>query len=224
MTAFRHLAAAGLLACLGGAFFGCENPSYDSGTGANSLLQADFVEAFTDGGAQVTAVETDDGTRLALTQPLTASWITRPDTAYRSVLYYNKEAEGRAMPVSLVSVPTLVPHPLKAGEEMKAHPITFESIWQSKDGKYINIAFYLKVADVDDEAVRQTIGVIDEGRREHPDGTVTARLRFYHDQGGMPEYFSQKYYVSILCTGLECDSVEVSLSTYSGDRTWITGS
>ena len=48
-------------------------------------------------------------------------------------------------------------------------------------------------------------------------GLRTASLRLYHDQGGVPEYYSSKKYISLICTELECDSVSISINSYQGE-------
>ena len=53
----------------------------------------------------------------------------------------------------------------------------------------------------------------------HPDGTTTAHLRFYHDQADIPQYYSNKYYLSVLCDQLVCDSICIVVNTYDGEMT-----
>ncbi|MGN0220980.1 MAG: hypothetical protein ACI4BA_02510 [Prevotella sp.] len=198
----------------------CTKDSYNQGTGELSLVQADFVELPTNSEGFATTAVTDDGNTLQLTTPLhqdNTPWIAKADTFYRAALYYNKVDESTAQPVSVSSIPTLRPVQLKEDETILTHPITLESVWKSKGGKYLNIGFYLKTSDTSSSGLKQTISVIYEGTVTHPDGMVTAHLRLYHDQADVPQYYSNKYYLSVLCDQLVCDSVRLTVNTYDGE-------
>ncbi len=66
--------------------FSCETDSYEKGQGKYSLMQADFAELTIDSQNQGVSFVTDEGEQFTLTNPLTASWITRPDTTYRTII------------------------------------------------------------------------------------------------------------------------------------------
>lgn len=195
----------------------CERDSYDKGTGAYSLTTADFVEAHTDADRLVGSAETDGGQQLTLTQPLAPAWATVADTTYRAILYYNQAEGSRVQPLSITQVAVFTPKPRAELEQVKTAPLTFESAWMSRGGKYLNVGFYLKTGEVaGDDRPRHTLGVVGDGTRQNADGTRTALVTLYHDQGGVPEYYSNKYYISILCSDCECDSIALSINTYKG--------
>lgn len=194
----------------------CENESYDSGTGNYSLIQADFVEAHSNNGCAVDYVITDDNDSLAIVPQQTANWITRPDTAYRAILYYEKMGDNQAEPMSISQVPTLTITPVKSFKEVNTYPVKFESIWISKNKKYINLGFYLKVGEINKDESLHTIGMMRDTVITNDDGSHTSYLRLYHDQGDVPEYYSAKYYVSFPCSTLDGDSVCISINTYNG--------
>lgn len=194
----------------------CTIDSYDTGTGAYSLTQADFVEAHSDGNREVDYVLTDDGERLTVSSRIAPEWMETADTLYRAVLYYNKVSSTEAKPMALSLIPTLLPAPKEKYDEVHTDPVKFESLWISGNGRYLNIGLYLKVGQIDEEAELHTIGLIDDGTVTNSDGTRTARLRLYHDQGDVPEYYSSKYYVSIPCNVFDTDSVSITLNTYDG--------
>ena len=52
--------------------------------------------------------------------------------------------------------------------------------------------------------------------RTNADGTTTSSLLLAHSQEGMPEYYSQRNYVSIALTSLKADSVCLTVNTYEG--------
>lgn len=211
------------------ALFACENEVYDTGDGPLSDMRADFVEAQTDADARMASVETDDGERLYLTGAVTVGWMERPDTVYRALLYYNKvEADGgtyRAEPLGIQQV--LVPlvtavEALKDG--LKADPLDFVSSWKSANGKYLNLELGVKTGTVDGSYGTQTLGLVCLGVDERADGTRLVRLALYHDQAGVPQYYTATVYLSIAVSRLpieptEGDEVSVDIETYGGTLT-----
>lgn len=194
----------------------CETDSYDTGTGPYSYTQADFVEAHTDAECAVADVETDDGVRLTLAPKAAAGWINRPDTAYRALLYYNDRGGMSVEPVAISPVPVLTPKAEADFEEVFTDPVRFESAWIGKNGKYANIGMYLKNGAAAGDDKRHTIALIDKGTTVNADRTTTAHVLLYHNQGGVPEYYSSRYYISIACDGMEADSLVIAINTYEG--------
>ena len=127
----------------------CTQDAYEKGEGTYSLMRGDFAEANVNSNREVTSITTDDGETLPLTSLATAQWISRPDTIYRCMLYYNKvkAADGKpaAEVISLGRVPCLYVKSLVSFEKTyKDDPVKFESIWNSKSGKYLNLHLQLK--------------------------------------------------------------------------------
>ena len=181
-------------------FISCTQDAYEKGEGAYSLMRGDFAEANVNSNREVTSITTDDGEILPLTTLATAKWISRPDTIYRCMLYYNKvkAADGKlaAEVISLGRVPCLYVKPLISFEKTyKDDPVKFESIWNSKSGKYL---------------------VVTDSLISYPSGRRTLSLLLYHDQGNVPEYYSTQAYVSIPTTDLAVDSIRLYINTYSG--------
>ena len=114
----------------------CTQDAYEKGEGTYSLMRGDFAEANVNSNREVTSITTDDGETLPLTTLATAQWISRPDTIYRCMLYYNKvkAADGKpaAEVISLGRVPCLYVKSLISFEKTyKDDPVKFESIWNS---------------------------------------------------------------------------------------------
>lgn len=199
---------------------GCTSHDYDTGDGDYSYLRADFVEAHTAADKQVDYVDTDDGTRLHLATPFTPTWTAKADTVYRALLYYNNvttaSGDTQAEAVGAQSVPVLTPAARKQFDSVKTDPVTFESAWLSANKRYINLGLSLKTGSADDDEAVQTIGMVDDGLTTLDDGTRVANLVFYHDQGGVPEYYSSRRYVSISTSAVNADVVSITLNTYSG--------
>lgn len=210
-------------------FFACENEAYDTGEGSLSNMRADFVEAQTDGQAMITGVETDDGETLPFTRTVQAAWAEKPDTFYRALLYYNKvdKGDGRAKAEPLAMGQVLVPTPTDIAElkgDVKTDPVTLVSAWKSRNGKYLNLELSIKTGVVDGEYGTQTLGIINLGVETKADGTRTASLQLYHDQAGVPEYYSTTAYLSVAVARLpftpaKGDEVSIEIVTYDGTIT-----
>ena len=199
----------------------CTQDAYEKGEGAYSLMRGDFAEANVNSNREVTSITTDDGEILPLTSLATAQWISRPDTIYRCMLYYNKvkAADGKlaAEVISLGRVPCLCVKPLTSFEKTyKDDPVKFESIWNSKSGKYLNLHLQLKTGYTEDSTAVQKLDVVTDSLISYPNGRRTLSLLLYHDQGNVPEYYSTQAYVSIPTTDLAVDSIRLYINTYSG--------
>ena len=194
----------------------CESDSYDKGEGELSLATAEFVEAHANGNKQMDYVITDNDERLTLSPQPSVRWMTTPDSLYRALLYYNNVGKGIIEPLSITQVPTLSIYPDWMIQDIKTDPVTFESIWQSANGKYLNMAFYLKIGEVGKDAELHTISMIQDTIITNADGSTTAYMQLYHDQGDMPEYYSSKCYISILRDSIKADSIYIDINTYKG--------
>ncbi len=204
-------------------FSACQNDSYDTGQGSYSLTQADFVEAHTSALGLVDRVETDDSQTFSLSQPQKTAWASVTDTVYRALLYYEKTDTSSGQTdasvvrtVSISQVPTLHPTALKPEETLCTDPVKFESMWIGTNGKYLNIGLYLKDGKAKSDSQHHTVGMIRESETTSADGKRTVNLRFFHDQGGVPEYYSTRYYMSVPCKEIDADSVAVTINTYNG--------
>ena len=199
----------------------CTQDGYDKGEGQYSYLRGDFVEAQIGADKNMVSLLTDEGETLPLSQPYTAKWITRSDTVYRCMLYYNKVRDSKgqtvAEPISVGEVPCPVITPLSELEvEMKTDPVKFESVWMSKTGKYINLSFALKTGTTEDDEAIHTLRVVQDTIMTNPDGSRTSYLRLFHDQGGVPDYYSTQVYASIITSEISADSVRITINTYKG--------
>ncbi|MCD8297574.1 MAG: NigD-like protein [Prevotella sp.] len=207
--------------------FSCSNDGYDTGDGELSNMRADFVEAQTNSSALIYKIETDDGETLLLTKSPSVSWATKRDTVYRALIYYNKVLSSigtyQAEPIAISQV--AVPHIYYADElpeGLITDPVTFSSAWKSKNGKYINLDFYIKIGSSAGTTGMQLIGMVYEGTQLKESGVQHVNLRLYHSQNGVPEYYSSETYISIPVTAIpgslsEGDEVEITINTYEGE-------
>ena len=202
----------------------CSKDNYDKGDGQYSYLRGDFAEAVVGADKEIVSLMTDEGETLPLSQPYAAKWITRSDTIYRCMLYYNKVRDSKgqyvAEAISVGEVPCPLIVPLSDLEvEMKTDPVKFESAWMSKTGRYVNLSFSLKTGKSEDDEAVHSLRVVQDTIMTNPDGTATSYLRLYHDQGGVPEYYSTQAYASIITSEIPADSVSITINTYKGTVT-----
>lgn len=195
----------------------CTHDFYETGDSGLSYLHADFVEAATDGSSAFTSAATDDGTLLTLRPAMQVKWAARPDTVYRALLYYNKVEKGVTEPVGISLVPVLRMRLAIDGSSVHTDPVAFESAWVSRNRRYLNLGLSLKTGKSDDESAVQSLAAICDSVRLQPNGGRTFYLRLYHDQNGVPEYYSSPVYASIPLTGFQSeDSVILDVNTYKG--------
>ncbi|MGN0069451.1 MAG: hypothetical protein ACI350_06950 [Prevotella sp.] len=199
---------------------GCTDENYDTGDGKYSYMRTDFVEAHVDANRSVDFLVTDEGVRLVPTSTCAGSWITRPDTVYRAIFYYNVNEKpvvsSQVEPLALSPVPVLRPYPEGTFKEMKTDPVAFESAWMSASGTYVNLGLLLMSGKPDAEDAAQAVGLVDYGTVEHADGHTCAHACLYHDQGNVPEYYYNRQYVSIPMEKFTADTLRLTINTYSG--------
>ncbi len=199
----------------------CTQDAYEKGEGRYSLMRADFVEANSNAQNEIVRITTDDGDILSASKPFKVKFVNTPDSVYRCVLYYNKVKDENNQyvfePISVgqVACPKIIPL-AELDKEMKTDPVKFESAWMSKSGKYINMSLYLMTGSSDDEEAKHTLRIVQDTIFTNPDATRTSYLRLYHDQGGVPEYYSTQVYLSIITPEISADSVRIQIPTYKG--------
>ena len=198
------------------AVVGCEQDVYDKGDTVYSYMRADFVEAIVGSNKQVTYVLTDDDERLPLTATYSAKWINQPDTVYRAVLYYNyKDQQAEVLNLARVSTVSVRPqNQFKDG--IKTDPLGLESVWLSNNKRYLNLSVIVKTGAVTEEAEVQTLGMVGDTIMTDADNQRTYHLRLFHNQGDVPQYYSQRLYFSVPLSELEVDSLHLSVNTYDG--------
>ena len=201
----------------------CTQDGYDKGDGIYSYMQGDFVEAQVDASKKIVSLTTDDGETMSLTQPYTARWISKADTLYRCMLYYNKvkDTQGRTSaeiisisPVPCTSIVSLSKFMNKV--ELKTDPVKLQSVWMSKSGKYLNMYLQLMIGNPDDTTAVQQIAIVCDTMLTNPDSTRTCSIILHHDQNHQPEYYSTDAWLSVPVAGLPIDSFRLSVNTYSG--------
>lgn len=210
-------------------FQACSNDPYDTGDGSLSYMCADFVEATTDGSANVVSATTDDGKALTLSPSIKADWITATDSTYRALLYYNHAggndmaATVKPLAIGSVLVPNIL-HEETSANPYPTDPVTLETAWMSRSQKYINLGISVKTGKIDNKIEPQSFGIALAATTTTADGHRCFRLKLIHDQGNAPEYYSTQVYVSIPLYRFPVevsggDRFEISVNTYKGTVT-----
>ena len=108
------------------------------------------------------------------------------------------------------------PYETQRPDTLSYDPLVFESTWVSKNGKYLNLGFYVKTGQADGIDGTQRLGFVQEGVTTQPDGSRMLTLRVYHDQMGVPEYYSAHGFVSVPLLDIYVDQITLHIPTYDG--------
>lgn len=198
----------------------CTQDAYEKGEGTYSLMRADLVEAHVRNDSLIDQITTDDGDQLTLTVPRKQSWVKKCDTLYRALFYYNKKENQQAevLASNMINVLNIIPlDSVKQG--MKTDPIKLESMWIGKNKRFLNVGLYLKTGQSTDAKTVHRLGIVRDSIQTNTDGTHTLCVRFYHDQSGIPEYYSARTYFSVPLYNLNADSLQLTIQTYDGSVT-----
>ena len=198
-------------------FLACTQDAYETGQGEYSLLQADLCELTVNHQQQGASFVTDDGDSYTLKTPYTAKWIETADTTYRTLIYYNKVDVSQAELVSIGEILTLIPYEHWKYEKLQQDPLDIESAWLSKNGKYLNLGLLIKTGRVNNKDMPHIVGLAQDTLFNHADGHRTAYYRLLHNQNGIPEYYTNRRYISILLPNEQRpDTIHLQIETYNG--------
>lgn len=194
----------------------CSKDSYDDGNGRYSFLQADFVEAPAQRHA-ITFAVTDAGDTLHFASPFTAPWLVNRDTLYRALLYHQPSSATKIAVNQLTPIAVLPYIPQHRFRTLRTDPVIFESAWLSKHRQYLNIGLALKTGQQENSMQSQHLSIIEMDSVSTGGQLQFIHLQLYHDQGGVPEYYSTHGYISIPIRHLPrgCH-IRLSMMTYQG--------
>lgn len=74
----------------------------------------------------------------------------------------------------------------------------------------------MKTGRIDDEELPHNIGLAQDTVIVNADNTKTAYYRLLHSQNGIPQYYTNRRYVSILLPKALPDTIHFQLETYEG--------
>ena len=197
----------------------CHSEHYKAGDGKYSYLRSDFVEAHTSAAGVFDYVVTDAGDTLSVQPYMKISWAQTPDSLYRCLLYYN-HVNGHAEPVLARSVPVVACKKAADIDTVFMDKLTFESAWISRNRKYLNIGFWVKMGKSEEDGMidrAQQIGLVCDSIVNRTNGRKDMYLRIFHDQNGVPEYYSSKGYMSLPLQGTSAGTIiHLTANTYNG--------
>jgi len=199
--------------------YACTTDAYEKGTGTYSLMHTELAEATVNSEKQAVSITTDEGSQYLLTPAYQGKWIQTADTTYRVIAYYNQRDKGTAEVIALNTVPTLIPHEHWRYKTHPQDPVGVESAWVSTSGKYLNMGLLIKSGYSTDEDAMHVIALSQDTVITHANRQQTAVYRLLHDQGGVPEYYTNRHFVSILLPQNRPDTVTLTVQTYKGTLT-----
>lgn len=195
----------------------CEHNFYETGDSELSYLHTDFVEARTDEMSAFVSAVTDEGRQLILKPVVKELWATKADTTYRALLYYNKVEKGVTSSFVINPVVVLRPRLENSSSSSYNDPIGFESVWMSKNRKYLNLTLIVKTGKTEDKKAVQSLAVICDSIKSLSSGRRIVYLRLMHHQNKVPEYYSRRVFTSIpLNEFRQNDSICLDMNTYKG--------
>ena len=213
MPSLRLVLSMALLSLL----FACTTDTYETGDGKYSYLRADFAVAHSGTSKSLLEATTDDGARLVFDSPLPCSWATTPDSLYRALIYYSQKEVGAQVTGHSAHQVLVLPMKTGAPENMHTDPRDMESAWLSANGKYLNLGLYVKTGTVGDKDARQSIGLVRDTIIALDGDVHEHRLRLYHNQNGVPAYYSSKVYASIPLDSFALgDILHLDVNTFEG--------
>lgn len=191
----------------------CEHATYEAGDTQDSYLRADFVEVHTNHSKNIYQATNDEGEIITIANPLTTTWAQVADTTYRSLLYYDN-TNGMAKVVNAIRIPVIT---YSDTDSIGNDPLTFQSAWMSKNGRYLNIGFIVKTGKINGEVIPQRIGMVCDSTQISTNGTQTLYLRLTHAQNNAPQYYSTQGYVSIPTHQLpHGTNIQLQVNDYKG--------
>ena len=190
---------------------GCKHSSYDTGDGEYSHLRTDYVNVEVKDN-YVQSIITDDGRQLNISPGMKVT--TNPkDTTLRWLLYYNVNHNlNHNENIEIISHSNMTLLKVKeAGEiELKSDPVTVNSVWVSKDGRYLNMNIGLKMGTTETENNLHSVGMICQKTEGN-----TAYYTLYHDQADIPQYYTQNV---LLTVKIEKEKIiDLTINTFKGE-------
>ncbi len=195
---------------------GCTTDAYDKGNGTYSGLQAELADVSIAADRSATGFVTDNGARYTFDTPVQVAWAKEVDSTYRAAVYFEDLGDGTAHCLSLGRVPTLRPVEHWRMKPTADDAVDYESVWPSGSGRYVNLTLLLKSGE-DGSDKLHSIALAQDTVICHADGRNTAHYRLFHDQNDIPQYYTDRYYVSILLPDTtQLDTVQLQMNTTTG--------
>ncbi len=212
----RTTTTATAVCCMGILLAGCTTDAYEKGDGTYSGLQAELAEVSITASRSATGFVADNGQHYVFDTPVQVAWAKEVDSTYRAAVYFEDLGNGTAKCLSVGRVPTLRPVAHWKMKETADDPVGYESVWPSESGRYVNLALLLK-SGYDDSDKLHAVSLSQDTVICHANGCNTAHYRLFHNQNLIPQYYTDRYYVSILLPDTaRLDTVVLQMNTTAG--------
>lgn len=196
--------------------FSCSDFSYEAGDSKYSYLTTEFVEAFTNNDTILTYGIDDNNKKIKFTNPIKIYWASRPDTLYRALLYYTKNRNNIVQQIVPITVLSIIHTKIKNKKNIH-DPVIFESAWISNNRKYLNLGIAIKNGKSIKKSLRHNIAVICTNKEKINNSKTLWHLSFCHSQNNIPEYYSQKIYLSVPLKNIsKGDNIILTINSYKG--------
>lgn len=184
-----------------------------------SCLTAEMCDIYVSAPKIAVNAVTDSDRQLSFDSQLSVPWATKPDSVYRAMLYYNSPITSLTVsPLYAERVLLLTPHPKSKAAEWSenADPMEVNSIWQAKNGKYLNLGISLKNGSTTDDSQYHSIGLVTD-TIIRSSAKAHHYYRVCHAQNDMPMHYTVRTYLSIPIASIpEGDTLTVSVPTDTG--------
>lgn len=205
------------------AFAACSSDSFLSGDTPLSYLVTEMADMHVVGD-KVKSIVTDGDEELPIGSLTVSETLARPDTTYRVLLYYNK-VEGKNIEI-LNSAIAKILEP-KSEKPFEANdPLTYTSGWMGMNGKYVNLALGIKVANTDNSKAGPELQLYQTSVETLESGKKCYNVTLLYDSKGMFGLYTEMLYYSIPTAHLtDGDELKLTVNTYNGkiERTFIKG-
>jgi len=195
--------------------------------GESSLTQAtaEFGDVYVNAEKRAVSIVTDGNDSLLFSPPYASKLFTKGDSTYRTITFYNKGDARNTQVISITPIPTI-----SMKESAKLHkdsihtdPVRLTAIWKSRNGKYLNFSLRVLSGTADASSVHK-LGLLLDSVKLYMGGRRHAYVRLFHDQAGIPEFYSSSTYFSLPLSTLSktlktADSISIAVNTYDGWRT-----
>lgn len=186
--------------------------SKDSSDGDISRYTVEMCTLTPQGVKAVASCVLDDDRVVRFDKTVSVSWVTKPDSLYRALLYYNKVDDNNAEVFSLQRVLCLTPVSQNdTTHAVKADPLSLVSGWYARNGKFLNLCLGIKTGTIDGNQAHR-IAIVTDSLSDH-----RRYYRLVHDQGRIPAYYTVEAYVSVAVDDvLTGDTVTLDVPTSKG--------
>lgn len=206
----------------------CSRDPYESGDGILSYLHADYADITISAG-NVTDILTDEDIHLTTAKQLTVSHDIPQDTTLRRLIHYTAYEKSSPIEIlQLTPVTVVTPHTPEELSTNRQDPLKLTAAWLSRNHRYLNLQLGLMMGnDTDDKSQHLLQFACDS---IHTEGKGSIFLSLYHDQAGIPEYYTEDIHISLPLDRLvlpavqqqnilPTDTISLTINTYNGTQT-----